>query len=40
MQAISARHMAELETDAESEQAGDQEQLDMHVLLNMQSDNE
>ena len=37
-QAISSSHVAEQETDSESE--SDQEQLDRDVLPNMKSDNE
>ena len=40
MQAISANHIAEFETDSESEHEDYQEQLDMDILLNMESDNE
>ena len=40
VQAISASHMAEFETDSESVQESDQKQLDMNILLNMETDNE
>ena len=40
MQAISARHIAEFETGSESEQENDQEQLDIDVLIYIESVNE
>ena len=40
LQAISASHIAEFETDSDSEQETNQEQLDIDVLLNVESDNE
>ena len=39
MQVISS-HIAEFETGSESEHKDDQEQLDMDILLNMESDEE
>ena len=40
VQTISTGHMAEFETDSESEQESNQEQLDIDVLLNMESNKE
>ena len=40
VQAISTSHIAEFETDSDSEQESDYELLDIDVLLNMESDNE
>ena len=40
VQTISASNMTQLEIDSESEQESDHEQLDMDLLLNMESDNE
>ena len=40
MQAISASHLAELETDFKSELESDKETLGMDLLLNIESDNE
>ena len=40
VQAILQDHIAEFGTDSGSEQESDQKQLDVDILLNMESDNE